>query len=211
PVGPKAQAAKKRTQFEKAELVLPVSYHAPLPSFMNLLLQPSGGGSQTTDDTGAKVKAMVIATEQLGTQEGVDLSKEIQEQEDKGGRDAQCLGAEIICEQETHIPWAKKDLLQIKGYSGAVSISQSITARGGDAISEENLVTPNWRLMDKYGRWAILGCQVAETRLIVRSIYGSNFDEIKVYEELTVVTNAFDSMWGFEYKLGMVVGPQKGI
>lgn len=93
------------------------------------------------------------------------------------------LKVDIICQQETHIPWGKRDILAIKGYNLVICSTQTSTIRGV-MIHVRKCIGPAKRVLeDKWGRWAIALLPMGQT---ICTIYGSNKDDPQIFNDLEI-------------------------
>lgn len=94
------------------------------------------------------------------------------------------MSPDVICLQETHIPWTKHRLLTELGYKLLVCTTQETTTRGVAILVKGNMILGGKSLADKCGRWAIVECTVAQKKLTIYSVYGSNHDGAHFLEYL---------------------------
>lgn len=93
------------------------------------------------------------------------------------------LGLDGICQQETHLPWQKRSLNFVPGFTQVTCSSQTSNTRGVAIHVSNRLPRSNHKLSDKWGRWAIA---VIPTLGTLCTIYGSNLDDADLLIELEV-------------------------
>lgn len=96
------------------------------------------------------------------------------------------IQSDIVCVQETHIPWAKRRALSELGYTLLSCTSQSISTRGVAILNRHSTCSAGRVLSDSFGRWLIVECHMGRTKFTLCSVYGSNVDEAQVFDFLNL-------------------------
>lgn len=116
------------------------------------------------------------------------------------------LSAEVLCLQETHIPWKDKDKLLIGGYELVVCSSQTATIRGLAIYLKQQIGGVVCTAADKWGRWAVMELKLG---IMVVNIYGSNVDDANIWEDLELAASAKLLIVCGDFNIHMDAGGQK--
>lgn len=93
---------------------------------------------------------------------------------------------DVLCIQETHIPWGKRDLLKLPGYELVAYSKQTSMIRGAAILLKRGSGACIRSSGDKAGRWAIAELVIGNSPLTICSVYGSNLDDPELFKGLNV-------------------------
>lgn len=99
---------------------------------------------------------------------------------------------DILCLQETHVPWSNRRILSELGFTLLSTSKQSIMNRGVAILVRHGIIGTGRLRVDNLGRWAITECIVGCTKIALCTVYGSSLDESEILEFLNVEL----ALWG---------------
>lgn len=93
---------------------------------------------------------------------------------------------EVLCLQETHIPWNNRAWLKELGLDLIVCSRQATTTRGVAILARQGVCVTKQAKADNCGCWAIAEVEIRGASYTICSVYGSNLDDPSILHFLSI-------------------------